>query len=186
MNNHELKQPRQPYEFDIRIPMLMRGPGIPVNVASEASNPFPDENHDDYWSFQTPALMIDLAPTLLHIAGLEDQALEVILSSSDLTAVIVSFFWFAVVTLSSCNLIVVIFCIHSQSQCNHQLDGESLLSRENVEREFLVEYSGEGGEGVDKYVIILVINILFLIINFIIILIIKLFNKQCLCHFLVF
>ena len=35
--------------------------------------------------------MIDLAPTLLHIAGLEDQALEVILSSSDLTAVIVSF-----------------------------------------------------------------------------------------------
>jgi len=80
---------RQPYEFDIRIPMLMRGPGIPVNVASE-----------------TPALMIDLAPTLLHIAGLEDQALE--------------------------------------------LDGESLLSRENVEREFLVEYSGEGGEGVDK------------------------------------
>ena len=51
---------------------------------------------------------------------------------------------------------------------NHQLDGESLLSRENVEREFLVEYSGEGGEGVDKYVIILVINIL--IINFIMIL----------------
>ena len=37
-----------------------------------------------------------------------------------------------------------------------------------MEREFLVEYSGEGGEGVDKYVIILVINIL--IINFIMIL----------------
>ena len=69
----------------------MRGPGVPVNVASEASNPFRDKNHDDHWSFQTPALMIDLAPTLLHIAGLEDQALEVILSSSDLTAVIVSF-----------------------------------------------------------------------------------------------
>ena len=31
-----------------------------------------------------------------------------------------------------------------------QLDGESLLSRDNEEREFLVEYSGEGGEGVDK------------------------------------
>ena len=162
--------------------MLMRGPGIPVNVASEASNPFPDENHDDHWSFQTPALMIDLAPTLLHIAGLEDQALEVILSSSDLTAVIVSYFDLAVVTLSSCNIIVVIFCLNSQCQCNHQLDGESLLSRENAEREFLVEYSGEGGEGVDKYVkkqnkknnpniikyvIILVINIL--IINFIMI-----------------
>lgn len=146
----------------------MRGPGVPVNVASEASNPFPDENHDDYWSFQTPALMIDLAPTLLHIAGLEDQALEVILSSSDLTAVIVSYFDLAVVTLSSCNIIVVIFCLNSQCQCNHQLDGESLLSRENVEREFLVEYSGEGGEGVDKYVFILVtINIL--IINFIMI-----------------
>ena len=157
--------------------MLMRGPGVPVNVASEASNPFPDENHDDYWSFQTPALMIDLAPTLLHIAGLEDQALEVILSSSDLTAVIVSYFDLAVVTLSSCNIIVVTFCLNSQCQCNHQLDGESLLSRENVEREFLVEYSGEGGEGVDKYVFILVI-INILIINFIMILLI-LIQFQC-------
>jgi len=80
---------RQPYEFDIRIPMLMRGPGVPANVTSKS-----------------PALMIDLAPTLLHIAGLEDQGIE--------------------------------------------LDGESLLSRNNEQREFLVEYSGEGGEGVDK------------------------------------
>ena len=26
---------RQPYEFDIRIPMLMRGPGVPANVTSK-------------------------------------------------------------------------------------------------------------------------------------------------------
>ena len=26
---------RQPYEFDIRIPMLMRGPGVQANVTSK-------------------------------------------------------------------------------------------------------------------------------------------------------
>ena len=42
-------------------------------------------SNDDYDSgddsgdnvIQSPALMIDLAPTLLHIAGLEDQGIEV-------------------------------------------------------------------------------------------------------------
>ena len=28
---------RQPYEFDIRIPMLMRGPGVQANVTSKVN-----------------------------------------------------------------------------------------------------------------------------------------------------
>ena len=37
-----------------------------------------DDNGDDGDNIiQSPALMIDLAPTLLHIAGLEDQGIEV-------------------------------------------------------------------------------------------------------------
>ena len=43
---------RQPYEFDIRVPFLFRGPGIPANTSSEV-----------------PVLMVDVAPTLLDIAG---------------------------------------------------------------------------------------------------------------------
>ena len=34
-----------------------------------------DDNGDNV--IQSPALMIDLAPTFLHIAGLEDQGIEV-------------------------------------------------------------------------------------------------------------
>lgn len=78
---------RQPYEFDIRIPMIIRGPNIPANITSKV-----------------PALMVDMAPTFLDIAGLPAD----------------------------------------------DLDGLSLLGRVEEERRFLVEYSGEGGEGVDK------------------------------------
>jgi len=76
---------RQPYEFDIRIPIIMRGPKIAKNVTSKV-----------------PALQIDIGPTFLEIAGLEAQ----------------------------------------------DMDGMSLLNRNEEEREFLVEYSGEGGQGV--------------------------------------
>jgi len=78
---------RQPYEFDIRIPMIMRGPTIAKNVTSKV-----------------PALMVDMAPTFLDIAGIPTD----------------------------------------------DLDGLSILGRMEEERRFLVEYSGEGGEGVDK------------------------------------
>merc|ERR1712215_118629 len=77
---------RQPYEFDIRVPLIMRGPSIPINTTSKV-----------------PALMVDMAPTFLDIAGL---------STTD-------------------------------------MDGVSLLGRVEEKRRFLVEYSGEGGEGVD-------------------------------------
>ncbi|XP_023339862.1 N-acetylglucosamine-6-sulfatase [Eurytemora carolleeae] len=45
---------RQPYEFDIRVPLLIRGPNIPMNTTSN-----------------TPALLIDLAPTILDMAGIK-------------------------------------------------------------------------------------------------------------------
>ena len=45
----------------------------------------------------------------------------------------------------------IILTYHYNNKFHVQLDGESLLSRDNEEREFLVEYSGEGGEGVDKW-----------------------------------
>jgi len=50
---------RQPYEFDIRVPLMMRGPGVPKNE-----------------TVKNPALLIDLAPTLLQIAKIEDQKLD--------------------------------------------------------------------------------------------------------------
>ena len=43
---------RQPYEFDIRVPFILRGPGIPANITSDE-----------------PVLMVDVAPTLFDIAG---------------------------------------------------------------------------------------------------------------------
>jgi len=43
---------RQPYEFDVRVPLAWRGPGVPLNV-----------------SVTRPALLIDVAPTLMQIAG---------------------------------------------------------------------------------------------------------------------
>ena len=36
-----------------------------------------NDNDNDNDNIKSPALMIDLAPTLLHIAGLEDQGIEV-------------------------------------------------------------------------------------------------------------
>ena len=44
---------RQPYEFDIRVPFILRGPEIAANTRSEV-----------------PILMVDVAPTLLDIAGI--------------------------------------------------------------------------------------------------------------------
>ena len=44
---------RQPYEFDIRVPFILRGPGVAANTTS-----------DD------PVLMVDVAPTLFDIAGI--------------------------------------------------------------------------------------------------------------------
>ncbi|KAG6448831.1 hypothetical protein O3G_MSEX005734 [Manduca sexta] len=45
---------RQPYETDIKVPLLIKGPGIKKNV----------KNHQ-------PVLNIDLAPTIIELAGLE-------------------------------------------------------------------------------------------------------------------
>lgn len=62
---------RQPYEFDVRVPLAWRGPGVPLNVTVAHS-----------------ALLIDLAPTLLQIAGAaSDQAdgvaLQTLLPTAD-------------------------------------------------------------------------------------------------------
>ncbi|XP_049594906.1 glucosamine (N-acetyl)-6-sulfatase (Sanfilippo disease IIID), b [Syngnathus scovelli] len=48
---------RQLYEFDIRTPLLVRGPGVKANVTLKA-----------------PVLNIDLAPTILDIAGINASA----------------------------------------------------------------------------------------------------------------
>ncbi|CAH1393837.1 unnamed protein product [Nezara viridula] len=50
---------RQLYEFDIRVPLLVCGPGIPKNVS------VPD-----------PVILADIAPTLLHIGGINDVILD--------------------------------------------------------------------------------------------------------------
>ncbi|XP_061656938.1 glucosamine (N-acetyl)-6-sulfatase (Sanfilippo disease IIID), b isoform X1 [Syngnathoides biaculeatus] len=50
---------RQLYEFDIRTPLLVRGPGVNANVTLKA-----------------PVLNIDLAPTFLDIAGVNASALD--------------------------------------------------------------------------------------------------------------
>jgi len=77
---------RQPYEFDIRVPLIIRGPNVAKNVTSER-----------------PALQIDIAPTFLEIAGLDSMI----------------------------------------------MDGVPLVKGPEIsQRRFLVEYTGEGGEGV--------------------------------------
>ena len=93
--------------------------------------------------------MIDLAPTFLDIAGLADQAKQVI------TEAVLNFYcilgrflyFFFPPHLSSTYLLANCppqLCLPAQ------LDGLSLLGRSGEERDFLVEYSGEGGEGVDR------------------------------------
>ena len=44
---------RLPYEADIRVPMIIKGPGVPANIAIES-----------------PVVSIDLAPTILDMAGI--------------------------------------------------------------------------------------------------------------------
>ena len=93
--------------------------------------------------------MIDLAPTFLDIAGLAEQAKQVI------TEAILNFHYIRG------RFLYFIFPQHLSStylltNCPPkvcfpaQLDGLSLLGRSGEERDFLVEYSGEGGEGVDR------------------------------------
>ena len=96
---------RQPYEFDIRVPFILRGPEIAANTRSEV-----------------PILMVDVAPTLLDIAGI---LLKLTPNLFKRTAIF-------------------------KGVPDDSLDGVSILKRKEVTRRFLVEYSGEGGEGVDK------------------------------------
>ena len=66
---------RQPYEFDIRVPFLLRGPGIPANTSSEV-----------------PVLMVDVAPTLLDIAGTHTTRTQSFNEDIDKDDILVTFF----------------------------------------------------------------------------------------------
>ncbi len=48
---------RQPYEFDVRVPLLIRGPRVKKRGRREKS----------------AILNIDIAPTILELAGLKDR-----------------------------------------------------------------------------------------------------------------
>ena len=48
-----------PYETDLRVPLLVRGPGIEANTSSA-----------------NVVTNVDLAPTILHMAGLPEDSFE--------------------------------------------------------------------------------------------------------------
>ncbi|XP_073948236.1 N-acetylglucosamine-6-sulfatase-like [Choristoneura fumiferana] len=72
---------RQPYESDIRVPLLIKGPGIKENVTSNQ-----------------PVLNIDLAPTILALAGvnvsvgMDGRALDVTGASAESRTMLVEYF----------------------------------------------------------------------------------------------
>ncbi|XP_013174258.1 PREDICTED: N-acetylglucosamine-6-sulfatase-like, partial [Papilio xuthus] len=49
---------RQPYESDIKVPLIIKGPGIEENTTSDL-----------------PVINIDLAPTIISLAGLKPSRL---------------------------------------------------------------------------------------------------------------
>lgn len=80
---------RQLYEFDIRIPLMVRGPGIKPNQTLKVRNNLMNTQTSQHvicnlslFSFfksllQAPVLNIDLAPTILDISGVDLSTVNV-------------------------------------------------------------------------------------------------------------
>jgi len=117
---------RLPYEFDLRVPMVVRGPGIPANTSTDS-----------------PVVLIDLAPTLLDLAGVEVPATMDGLSFASL------------LKPNSTNRVSSPSTVSGDTLRPVQETGEENLDQEKAEivsnvsditsrDSFLVEYTGEG------------------------------------------
>lgn len=96
---------RQPYESDIRVPLIVRGPGVEVEVTKSS-----------------PTVNVDIAPTILKIAGLNPR--------EDMDG-----------------LPLPIFKDSKKEHSGPSIETNEVQTPEQYDRQILIEYHGEGSYG---------------------------------------